>query len=105
SVVNQSGLNRMTYAWGGGNAGSGNVHITDRATGLRLDSAGLTTNGSTAEQITSSSSNNQTWVITNSGNYVTIKNLGTGLYLDGMGRTTNGSDLGMYASSGSTNQQ
>jgi hypothetical protein len=105
SLVNQSGLTRLQYAWGVGTGGGTYVKIRDAATGLYLDGMGRTTNGSNVGQSASSTSTNQQWVIENSGNYVRIRNRATGLYLDGMGRTTNGSAAGQYASSTSANQQ
>jgi hypothetical protein len=105
SLVNSSGLTRLQYAWGVGSGGGTYVRFSNDATGLYVDGAGLTANGSNAEQYASSSSYNQEWQIINDGDYVQIKNRASGLYLDGMGSTANGSALDQYASSGSTNQQ
>jgi len=105
SLVNQSGLTRIQYAWGIGTGGGTYVKIRNATTGLYVDGLGRTANGSSAGQGSSSSSTNQQWVIENDGNYVRIKNRGTGLYLDGMGRTTNGSADGQYGDTNSTSQQ
>jgi hypothetical protein len=105
SLVNASGLGRLQYSWGLGNAGGTYVTIRNAATSLVLDGMGRTTNGSAAGQYAAGGSTNQQWVIENSGNYVRIRNRATGLYLDGMGRTTNGSAAAQYASSTSPNQQ
>ena len=107
TVSNASGLARVQYAWGSGSStgSSSNVVIVNVATGMYVDGAGATSNGSAAKQYTGSGSTNQQWTIVPDGANVQIKNVATGLYLDGMGRTTNGADLGQYAGSGSTNQQ
>ncbi len=111
SVNDASGLTRVQYAWGAGSAGTtncsspSNVYLVNAATGMYIDGAGATSNGSAAKQYSSSGSANQQWTIVTAGSYVEIENVATGLYLDGMGRTTNGADLGQYASSGSNNQQ
>ncbi len=106
TLANQSGLDRLQYAWGGGNAGGTYVTFADRATGLAMSSLGRTTVGSNVGQATASRTDtNQEWIIVNDGSYVQIYNRGTGLYLDGMGRTTNSSAVGMYTNTNSTNQQ
>jgi hypothetical protein len=114
SLNNSSGLTRVQYAWGTssnagttscGSASSSEDYIVNDATGMYIDGAGATSNGSAAEQWSSTGSTNQQWTIVTAGSNVEIENVATGLYLDGMGRTTNGSDLGQYAYSGSTNQQ
>ena len=108
TVSNASGLARVQYAWGsgsGGGSGSSNVFIENAATGMYIDGAGATSNGSAATQYSSSGSTNQQWTIVPDGANVQIQNVATGLYLDGMGRTTNGADLGQYSGSGSSNQQ
>jgi hypothetical protein len=114
SLNNSSGLTRVQYAWGTssnagttscGSASSSEDYIVNDATGMYIDGAGATSNGSAAEQWASTGSTNQQWTIVTAGSNVEIENVATGLYLDGMGRTTNGSDLGQYAYSGSTNQQ
>ncbi|HEX3044345.1 MAG TPA: RICIN domain-containing protein [Bacillota bacterium] len=114
-INNNSGLNRIKYGWGGNPgptstpgptppAGS-YVKLRNAATGLFIDGMGRTTNGSNAAQYSSSTSNNQQWVIETVGSYVKIRNRATGLYLDGMGRTSNASIVGQYSSSTSNNQQ
>ena len=111
SLTNASGLSRVQYGWGvgtggGGGGGTGSyVRIQNVATGLFIDGAGATSNGSAAKQWSSSGSTNQEWTIVPAGSYVEIENEATGLFLDGMGRTSNGSDLGQWSGSGSNNQQ
>lgn len=105
SITNASGLARIQYAWGSGSGSADNVEIKNVATGMYIDGAGATTNGSAAEQYSSTGSTSQQWTIVPDGTNVEIQNVATGLYLDGMGRTTNGADLGQYSGSGSTNQQ
>jgi hypothetical protein len=106
SLVNQSGLGRLQYAWGTGSAGGTYVRIVNAATGLYIDGAGRTTSGSDADQWTDSGSRyEEQWTIENDGSYVRIKNRATGLYLDGGGRTSNGSTVSQYGDSNSTNQQ
>ena len=105
SITNASGLARVQYSWGSGSSSADNVEIVNVATGMYIDGAGATTNGSAAEQYSSTGSTNQQWTIVPDGTNVEIQNVATGLYLDGMGRTTNGADLGQYSGSGSTNQQ
>jgi Ricin-type beta-trefoil lectin domain-like len=108
TITNASGLARVQYAWGSGSGGGGgnsHVKIVNAGTGMYIDGAGATSNGSAAKQYSSSGSTNQQWTIVADGSYVEIQNLATGLYLDGMGRTGNGADLGQYSGSGSSNQQ
>jgi len=111
SLVNQSGLDRLQYAWGIGNGGGGTgggsyVQIRDAATGLCVDGEGSTTNGANAEQSTcASGNNNQQWTVVTDGGYVRMQNRATGLFLDGMGRTANGSAAGQWSDTNSTNQQ
>jgi hypothetical protein len=81
------------------------VSLANRATGLRMDGIGRTTNGSNCGQGSSGVSTNQQWIIETVGSYVMLKNRATGLYLDGMYRTTNGSVAGQYSYSGSDGQQ
>jgi endoglucanase len=80
------------------------VSLGNRATGLRIDGMGRTTNGSNCGQWPSGGSFNQQWIIETVGNYVMLKNRATGLYLDGMYRNTNGSVAGQYSYSGSDAQ-
>jgi hypothetical protein len=82
-----------------------NSKICNVGTGMCIDGMARTTNGSNAGQWSSNTSNNQQWVIENTGSYVRIKNRTTGLYLDGMGRTTNGAIVGQWTDSSSNNQQ
>ncbi|WP_405593123.1 RICIN domain-containing protein [Streptomyces sp. NBC_01190] len=106
ALTNPSGLTRLQYAWGIGNGGGTYVRITNAATGLYVDGAGATANGSGADQWSGDGNRfEEQWTIENSGTYVRIKNRATGLYLDGQGRTSNGSALGQYAGSTSANQQ
>ncbi|MEV6795035.1 ricin-type beta-trefoil lectin domain protein [Streptomyces sp. NPDC051320] len=106
SLVNTSGLTRLRYAWGIGNGGGTYVRITNAATGLYIDGAGRTANGSNADLWGNSGSRyEEQWTIENDGNFVRIRNRATGLYLDGQGRTSNGAAVGQYDGTGSTNQQ
>ena len=107
SIVNASGLARVQYAWGSGSGASTDqtVQLENAATSMYIDGTGATSNGSAAEQYSSTGSSNQKWVIVPAGSYVELENVATGLYLDGMGRTTNGADLGQYAYSASTSQE
>jgi hypothetical protein len=102
SLVNQSGLTRLQYAWGIGDGGGTYVRIVNAANGLYVDSAGRTGAG---EATGNTSRAEQQWVVENYGNYVRIKNRATGLYLDGQGRTTDGSAIGETAGSTATSQQ
>jgi xyloglucan-specific exo-beta-1,4-glucanase len=80
------------------------VSLANRATGLRMDGMGRTTNGSNCGQWSSGGSFNQQWIIETVGSYVMLKNRATGLYLDGMYRTSNGSAVGQFSYSGSDAQ-
>ncbi|MEV8568118.1 ricin-type beta-trefoil lectin domain protein [Streptomyces sp. NPDC051322] len=106
SLANPSGLTRLQYAWGIGNGGGSYVRITNAATGLYIDGAGRTANGSDADLWSDSGSRyEEQWTIENDGSFVRIKNRATGLYLDGQGRTSDGAAVGQYDGTGSTNQQ
>ena len=105
SLVNASGLDRLHYAWGTGDAGDTYVQIRNAATGLYLDGMGRTADGAAPAQYADTDSTNQQWVIENRGGYVRIKNRATGLYLDGMGRTANGAAVAQYTDNASTNQE
>jgi Ricin-type beta-trefoil lectin domain-like len=106
SLVNPSGLTRLQYAWGIGSGGGTYVRIVNAATGLYVDGAGRTANGSTADQWSDSGSRyEEQWTVENDGTYVRIRNRATGLYLDGAGRTSSGSAVSQYGDSNSTNQQ
>lgn len=80
------------------------VTLANRATGLRIDGMGRTTNKSNCGQWSSGGSLNQQWSIETVGNYVMLKNRATNLYLDGMYRKTNGSVTGQYSYSGTDAQ-
>lgn len=86
----------------GGSGGGGGTtvyyQLQNRATGLRLDGMGRTTNGDACGQYANTTHVNSNWeLIDVGGGYYQLRNRGTGLYLDGMGRTTNGSDVGQWA--------
>lgn len=103
---NGSGLNSVTYGdMSLPTTTDTYVKLSNRATGLCVDGYGYNTNGSDCNQYASNNSNNQKWVLEQSGNYYMIRNGATGLYLDGMGRTANGSVCGQWSSSGSNNQK
>ncbi len=106
SLVNPSGLDRLQYAWGMGNAGGAYVRIVNAATGLYVDGAGRTAGGSDAAEWSGSASRvEQQWIVENDGNYVRIKNRATGLYLDGESRTADGTALGQNNDTNATSQQ
>lgn len=106
SLVNASGLARLRYAWGLGDAGGTYVRIVNAATGLYADGVGRTSSGGNAGQWGDSAGRaEQQWIIENYGNSVRIKNRATGLYLDGAGRTANGAAVAQYAASTATSQQ
>ncbi|QYR21757.1 cellulase family glycosylhydrolase [Paenibacillus sp. sptzw28] len=104
AITEQGIINAIMSAIGTSNGGS-NYKIKNVGTGLFIDGMGRTANGSNAGQYSSSTSNNQRWVLENYGSYYKIKNVGTGLYLDGMYRTTAGSICGQYSNSDSWNQR
>lgn len=110
SLVNASGLSRLQYAWGIGDGGGGGgatyVQLRNAATGLCADGTGSTSNGTTVQQTTCGSGNDdQQWTVVADGGYDRVQNRATGLFLDGMGRTSNGSAVGQWSDSNSTNQQ
>jgi hypothetical protein len=106
TLANRSGLTRLQYAWGIGSGGGTYVRITNAGTGLYIDGAGRTANGSSADQWGDSGSRyEEQWTVENDGTYVRVKNRATGMYLDGMGRTANGAALAQYSDSNSTTQQ
>jgi hypothetical protein len=106
SLVNPSGLDRLQYAWGMGNAGGAYVRIVNAATGLYVDGAGRTAGGSDGAEWSGSASRvEQQWIVENDGNYVRIKNRATGLYLDGESRTADGTALGQNNDTNATSQQ
>ncbi|NUT46004.1 MAG: cellulase family glycosylhydrolase [Saccharothrix sp.] len=105
SPVNQSGLDRLRYAWGQGDAGGAYVTIRNVATGTQVDGSGATANGADVVQTGGATADSRQWVVENRGSYVRIRNRATGLYLDGMGRTANGSNVGQWSDSGSANQE
>jgi hypothetical protein len=88
-----------------GGVGSGTFKLKNVATGLYLDGMGRTANGSNAGQWSSSSSNNQRWVLESNGTNYKLKNVATSLYLDGMGRTANDSICGQWSNGTSNNQR
>lgn len=104
SLTNPSGLQRLRYSWGLGEAGSTAVEIRNIGTGWYVDGLGRTTDSS-AGQGTGGTSTSQQWTVENTGSYVRFKNVATGRYLDGVGRTANGSDAGQRDGSTATSQQ
>jgi hypothetical protein len=104
SLTNPSGLQRLRYSWGLGDAGTEVAGIRNVATGWYVDGLGRTTE-SPAGQGTGGASPGQRWVVENSGAHVRFRNATTGLYLDGLGRTANGSDAVQRAGSTATSQQ
>ncbi|MBW8782593.1 MAG: RICIN domain-containing protein [Verrucomicrobia bacterium] len=87
-------------------SGSGYWKLMVNLNSMYLDSVGHTGNGSIVNLWTSSTSNNQRWVIEDLGTgYYRIKNVANGLYLDNLGSTTNGDDQYFWAGTTSYNQQ
>ncbi|MGW0648847.1 RICIN domain-containing protein [Streptomyces umbrinus] len=85
--------------------GTSYIKLQNRATGLYIDGAGHTTNGSAVGQWTGGSTTSQEWSIVSDGSWIRLKNRATGLYLDGMGLTANGSTAGQWGDSNDATQQ
>ncbi|MEV6237585.1 RICIN domain-containing protein [Lentzea sp. NPDC051838] len=104
TLTNPSGLQRLRYAWGIGDAGSTTVEIRNVGTGWYVDGLGRPS-GSSAGQGTGGTSASRRWVVENAGSFVRFRNSVTGLYLDGSGRTANGADAGQGSGGTATSQQ
>ena len=81
------------------------IRLQNRATGLFIDGAGATSNGSAAQQWSNTNSNNQQWSQVADGSNVRFKNRATGLFLDGAGATSNGATLEQWSDTNSLSQQ
>ncbi|MBB3187365.1 RICIN domain-containing protein [Microbacter margulisiae] len=96
--INPGCANMYRWSWGLspiwlGAKANGTYKLQNRATGLYLDSYGLTTSPSNVYQYTSSSSLNQNWEITYVDGYYTIYSISGGLCLDAGNNTTDGSAI------------
>ena len=89
----------------GGTLANGTYRLRNRATGKYLDNLGATTDGANVAQWTSSSSNNQRWVLTTSGGYSRLRAVTGGKYLDNVNHTADGSAVGQWSDSSNVNQQ
>ncbi len=104
--ANTQVANMFRWSWKEMNAVvAGTYRLENRANSMYLDNLGATANGASVAQWSSSSSNNQKWILVADGSiWWHIQNKATGEYLDGMGYTSNGSALDQWSNSGSTNQ-
>jgi arabinan endo-1,5-alpha-L-arabinosidase len=84
---------------------SGTYRLRNRANGKYLDNLGSTADGSDVGQWASGSSNNQRWLVTNSGGFFKLRCVTGGKYLDSIARTGNGAIVGQWSNSSSANQQ
>ncbi|MER7674437.1 ricin-type beta-trefoil lectin domain protein [Kitasatospora sp. NPDC096128] len=104
SITNQSGLDRLQYAWGGSNTGTttGPVHAV--GAGKCLDVPGASqTNGTVTQTWDCTGSGNQTWTHTTS-NQLTV--YGGAKCLDAAkNQTTPGTPVEIWDCNGGTNQQ
>lgn len=84
---------------------NGTYRLVNRASGKYMDNLGATTDGANIGQYSSSSSNNQKWVITYDGNgYYKLKCSTGGKYLDSVNATADGSNVGQWSNSTNFNQ-
>ncbi|QEO15457.1 cellulase family glycosylhydrolase [Agromyces intestinalis] len=114
SIRNQSGADRVRYAWGdnvgggsGGGSGSGRT-IVNQNSGKCLDVVGGSTeNGAEVIQYTCGSGANQRWTLTDRGNgYYNIVSAQSGKCLDVTSASTaDGATIKMYTCGNGTNQQ
>ncbi len=108
---NNGKLNTTTFdnvqiaSTGAGPIVAGTYRLLSRASGKYLDNLGSTTNGTGVGQWTSSSSNNQKWVVTNLGaGYYKLMCITGSEYLDSLGVVTAGSTVGQWAGGSGKNQ-
>jgi arabinogalactan endo-1,4-beta-galactosidase len=92
-------------AFSGGSGSATYVLIRNADTGLFIDGAGATSNGSAAQQWSDTNSNNQQWTVVSDGSNVRFENRATGLFLDGAGATSNGATLEQWSDTNSSSQQ
>lgn len=108
--VNPGCANMFRWSWGLssiwiGPKANGTYKLKNRATGLYLDSYGLTASPSSVYQYTTSTSSNQKWEITYVNGYYTIYALGGGLCLDANTNTADGSAIQQLSRGTSNSQQ
>ena len=92
-------------AFSGGSGSATYVLIRNADTGLFIDGAGATSNGSPTQQWSDTNSNNQQWTVVSDGSNVRFENRATGLFLDGAGATSNGATLEQWSDTNSSSQQ
>ena len=90
---------------GGGGGTTTYVLIRNASTGLCIDGAGATSNGSVVQQWSDTNSHNQQWTVVSDGSYIRLQNRATGLFIDGAGATSNGSAAQQWSNTNSNNQQ
>jgi hypothetical protein len=105
--ANPEVANMFRWAWKEQSAVvAGTYHLQNRSDSYYLDDLGNTSAGSGIGQYSSSSSQNQKWVLTPLDSvWWKLQNVADGNYVDGLGSTTSGSVLAQWSSSSSTNQQ
>jgi hypothetical protein len=108
SVVDQSGIDRLKYAWGQGNPVQSYV-LTNRNSNLAMDvTAASTANGALIDQWTSNGGANQKWQFGSASisGYYTLISTHSGSCLDvpGLSKST-GVQLDQWTCNGGTNQQ
>jgi hypothetical protein len=97
--VNPGAANMFRWSWGGqaaiwlGPLANGTYKLKNRASGLYLDSYGLTTSGSNVYQYTSSTSTNQNWELTYVNGYYWLYSISGDLCLDASSNTADGSAI------------
>lgn len=96
--VNNGCANMFRWSWGlpeiwNGALPNGTYKLQNRATGLYIDSHGLTANSSNIFQNTGTASNNQSWEISYVNGYYWVYSLGGGLCADAGTNTTDGSNI------------
>lgn len=102
----QLGFGTLTCSINFAPVANGTYRLSCRADGKYLDNLGVTTNGATVAQWSSSTSNNQKWVLTYQKNgYYKLACATGGKCLDELGNTTDGSSVGQWNSNPSFNQQ
>ncbi|WP_051710928.1 RICIN domain-containing protein [Streptomyces sp. NRRL S-350] len=104
SINNQSGLDRLQYAWGAGSTGAATGPVHAVAAGRCLDVPGASQTNGTAAQIWDCTGNgNQTWTHTTS-NRLTV--YGGAKCLDATNnQTTPGTPVAIWDRNGGANQQ
>ncbi len=98
-------INVFGVGGGGGNVSDGTYRLRNRASGLYLDNLGVSFDGADVGIWSGSSSNNQRWVVSTTGDYRKLHCVTGERYLDSMARTSDGSLVGQWTNSSSHNQQ